>query len=77
MVETMRQDYRKAQTLYADAVAKNPDFMLGWLGLAATSSALDDTTQCARAAVQIQRLEPHHPKLAEIERYLSRSRQQG
>ncbi len=77
IVETMRQDYAKAQKLYADAVSRNPDLMLGWLGLAATSSAVGDTTQIKHAAGQIRRLEPHHPKLVEIARYLERRRSQS
>ncbi len=72
MAVSMLGDRRRAQDLYARAVRLNPDLTLGWLGLAATSSWLDDVPQVRRATTELRRLDPGNPQLPELEAYLRR-----
>jgi tetratricopeptide (TPR) repeat protein len=74
MAEAMQGHYREAQGLYARAVERNPDFTLAWLGLATSSTWLDDTTTCARATRAIQQLNPEHEQLPALYAYLESMR---
>jgi len=74
MAETMRGDHHRAQRLYLRSVELSPDLLLGWLGVAASSSWLGDTAQCRIAASNIRRLDPGNPQLGQIDEYLGRSR---
>jgi len=71
MAETMLGHYREAQQLYARAVERNPDFTLAWLGLATSSTWLDDAATCARATRELQRLAPNHEQLPGLLAYLA------
>jgi tetratricopeptide (TPR) repeat protein len=74
MAEAMQGHYREAQGLYARAVERNPDFTLAWLGLATSSTWLDDTATCARATRAIQQLNPDHEQLPALYTYLESMR---
>jgi tetratricopeptide (TPR) repeat protein len=74
MAESMRGDMRSAQSLYRRSVTLNPDFTMGWLGLASASSWNDDTASCAESERAITRLDPGNAQLPGIRAYLARTR---
>jgi tetratricopeptide (TPR) repeat protein len=74
MAESMRGDMRSAQSLYRRSVTLNPDFTMGWLGLASASSWNDDTASCAESERAIKRLDPGNAQLPGIRAYLARTR---
>jgi tetratricopeptide (TPR) repeat protein len=73
MAEAMRGDHARAAELYARAAALDSNLTNAWLGLAASASWLDRAEDVGRAAREIQRLAPGHPRLADIDAYLARA----
>jgi hypothetical protein len=61
MAETMRKRYDVAQRLYHAMLAKAPEDLLGWLGLATVSLNLHDLAEARRAADSLLALNPGDP----------------
>jgi hypothetical protein len=61
LAETMRKRYDEAQRIYHLMLAKAPDDLLGWLGLATCSLNLGDFAEARRAAHQLLVLNPGDP----------------
>ena len=75
MAEALRGDQARAVELYSRAAALDSNLTNAWLGLAASASWLDRVDDVRRARRELQRLAPGHPRLADIESYLSRAEQ--
>lgn len=71
MAETMAGDVAAARDRYAQAVALDSLQVLGWKGLAATSSALGDAPGVMRAVVWLRRLAPADPVTKNAEAWLA------
>jgi len=73
MSEAMRGDHQRATELYSRAAALDSNLTNAWLGLAASASWLDHADDVRRAAREIERLAPGHPRLSDIDAYLARA----
>jgi tetratricopeptide (TPR) repeat protein len=58
MAESNRRNYAGAQQILQGLVARAPDMIMAWSGLAYVSYKLGDTAECRRAAESALRIRP-------------------
>ena len=70
MAATFNGRQSEAASIYAQAVARDSNYVLGWFGLGVTAINSGQRAEAERAARALERLAPDNPKTREIVEWL-------
>jgi hypothetical protein len=77
MAKTMLAQYAPAQQAYLHAAQLNPQLVLAWRGVAASSSALGDLPHMQQAVDHLRVLDPNGPTTRDAMEYLAQQSKRG